>query len=378
MGHKLPSRTFGVELELAGLSQEQAFLVLRMAGLPVEDPCRHESQSVRMTKWRFHEDGSIRDTRNPDVTRTVEVVSPILTGAKGLKEIRRACAALEKAGGYVNDSCGLHVHVGAKDLTVAEVLTLCKRYTAYESFIDSVVHPSRRADANRYCHSVQRTLNDVEWSRYVERIRGDIRSYARQLAVWDDTLKKAEEWARPITVGDVAAHFSGQTTYPPLPREMSCYDCQRGRRGAIRGADGYYHGSYRCTDCRYQIENVRQEAASYRSTVQKLEALIAKGTWDSVEDMCNQVADRYRAVNLHAFPRHGTVEFRQHHGSLSGDKVTAWVTFVLEFVERSRKVAKSADKAKDTGPMMGLPKRIKDHFEARRRIMPNARYQTWA
>lgn len=36
---------------------------------------------------------------------------------------------------------------------------------------------------------------------------------------------------------------------------------------------------------------------------------------------------RYMAVNLNAVTRHGTVEFRQHAGTLNASKATAWVVF---------------------------------------------------
>lgn len=381
MGHKIPDRTFGVELEVAGLSQEQAFLVLRMAGLPVEDPCRHEAGHIRMQKWRFHDDGSIRDTRN-DVHRTVEVVSPILSGAKGLKEVRKACAALAKAGAYVNKSCGLHVHVGARDLTVPEVITLCKRYVAHESYIDSILHPSRRGGENRYCNSVQRTLNDIEWSRYVTRLNREIQSHQRWLEKFGPMIEAASKVATEVTVSDVQAHFSGTgTPSVAYPRRLACHNCQRGRGPAVRLPDGYYTGTSRCAECRYNVENFRNEASYYKDMITQIQAKIARGTWDSVEEMASQVADRYRAVNLHAFCRHGTIEFRQHHGALNGDKVSAWITFVLEFVERSRKIAKANEKRpkfKDASPLVGLPKRIKTHFEARRRLSAGARYETWA
>jgi hypothetical protein len=44
-------------------------------------------------------------------------------------------------------------------------------------------------------------------------------------------------------------------------------------------------------------------------------------------------SDRYRTINMAAFPRHGTVEFRQHAGTLNATKALAWVRLLLGFVD---------------------------------------------
>lgn len=69
---KIADRTFGVELEVAGISEEGAFLALRQAGIPVSDPNRY-SDSPRGS-WVIKDDGSIRSRDG----RSAEVVSPIL------------------------------------------------------------------------------------------------------------------------------------------------------------------------------------------------------------------------------------------------------------------------------------------------------------
>ena len=45
--------------------------------------------------------------------------------------------------------------------------------------------------------------------------------------------------------------------------------------------------------------------------------------------------DRYQTVNLASYLRHGTVEFRQHQGTLNGEKIGTWVRFVLSIVEKA-------------------------------------------
>lgn len=45
------------------------------------------------------------------------------------------------------------------------------------------------------------------------------------------------------------------------------------------------------------------------------------------------VGDRYHKVNLEAYSRHGTIEFRQHSGTVESGKIVPWVYFLINFVE---------------------------------------------
>lgn len=45
--------------------------------------------------------------------------------------------------------------------------------------------------------------------------------------------------------------------------------------------------------------------------------------------------DRYYAVNVAAYARHGTIEFRQHSASVNNNKVAHWIAFCLGFVAAS-------------------------------------------
>ena len=44
---------------------------------------------------------------------------------------------------------------------------------------------------------------------------------------------------------------------------------------------------------------------------------------------------RYHTVNLEAYTKHGTIEFRQHQGTLNGKKLLNWVKFVMALTEFS-------------------------------------------
>lgn len=52
--------------------------------------------------------------------------------------------------------------------------------------------------------------------------------------------------------------------------------------------------------------------------------------------------NRYYAVNVAAFGRHGTLEFRQHSGSVNASKVAYWIAFCVLFVEASRTTGMTA------------------------------------
>lgn len=48
------------------------------------------------------------------------------------------------------------------------------------------------------------------------------------------------------------------------------------------------------------------------------------------------LADRFMRVNLCAIQRHGTIEFRQHSGSVNADTILNWVQFIEQFVTASK------------------------------------------
>jgi hypothetical protein len=58
----------------------------------------------------------------------------------------------------------------------------------------------------------------------------------------------------------------------------------------------------------------------------------------TVEQIAAKVTDRnrYFKLNAESFFRHGTVEFRQHSGTIEADKVVNWITFLNNLVEYSK------------------------------------------
>jgi hypothetical protein len=94
--------TFGVELEVY-LPRGLIAVGGRHAGRQIPD---------LPEGWNAQGDGSLTDA--PHGYQGVEVVSPILKGEDGLRQLAAACAWLNGLGAKVTRKCGFHVHVGVR------------------------------------------------------------------------------------------------------------------------------------------------------------------------------------------------------------------------------------------------------------------------
>ena len=218
------TRRFGLELEFFNISQGRVKTLLEAAGIS----CWQSYYEDSGTGWKITDDGSI----NGDYS--VELVSPILSGVEGLREVAKVVKILSDAGAKVNKSCGLHVHVDANDLSSKVLFNVYRRYALHEDQIDSFMVKSRRENNNEYCKST-RTILD-------------------RTTVATDNLSALD-----------AAKLMDE-----------CY------------FHGYWSGG------------------------------------------------RYNKVNLCAYLRHGTIEFRHHGGTVNVEKVLSWIMFCVNFVETSK------------------------------------------
>ena len=96
------------------------------------------------THYKFVSDSSVRSLNSEEDRNSIECVSPILKGAKGLSSLKKACQALNNAGATVNKSCGLHVHIGVSELAGNAIVNIFKNYAMLEPIIDAFMAPSRR------------------------------------------------------------------------------------------------------------------------------------------------------------------------------------------------------------------------------------------
>lgn len=107
--------------------------------------------------FKFTTDSSLRGMDDP-----IECVSPVLTGANGKNALKNAVKTLNVAGANVNQTCGLHVHVGAAKLTAQQYCNVFVNYAYLEAVIDTFMAPSRRSDNAIFARSLQDHVLDLE------------------------------------------------------------------------------------------------------------------------------------------------------------------------------------------------------------------------
>lgn len=137
--------TFGVEIECLvqrGAVTEKA----REFSVPIS----YEGYNHRDNKhyFKFVSDASIRG-ENP-----IECVSPILSSKGGFEKLENCCKALNEAGAAVNKSTGLHVHIGAANLSGWQYCNVFINYQRLEKIIDTFMAASRRESNNMYCKTL--------------------------------------------------------------------------------------------------------------------------------------------------------------------------------------------------------------------------------
>lgn len=95
-----------------------------------------------------------------------ELISPILQGDEGLAEIREICSYASDHDWRIDSSCGLHVHIDARDLSSDQALQIAyayrRSYPLWKKFVGR-----RRAD-NSMCGSPQYNAADIKDIEHIE------------------------------------------------------------------------------------------------------------------------------------------------------------------------------------------------------------------
>jgi Putative amidoligase enzyme len=123
------NRKFGIEIEAYGIDRSRVAQALRNAGIA----CYTEGYNHDTSEnWKVVTDGSLQGNQ------TFELVSPILIGEDGLRQVRTVSEVLTQLGARINRTCGLHVHFDATQIDLQNWKRLLGNYAALETTIDSM------------------------------------------------------------------------------------------------------------------------------------------------------------------------------------------------------------------------------------------------
>lgn len=137
-------RKFGVEIEAYNCTTTKLKNALKEEGINVEfEGYTHATRP----HWKIVSDSSLSGDN------TFELVSPILEGESGLKELKKVCWILDACGAKINTSCGLHIHFDASNFTLDTWKNLALGYKTLETIIDNFMPSSRRN--NRFCRPLR-------------------------------------------------------------------------------------------------------------------------------------------------------------------------------------------------------------------------------
>ena len=120
---------FGIEIELTGITREQTARIAAeyLQGTYQEGGTYYDTKKVTASDgrvWKFTYDGSIHCQKKQSRQKvaagkdySVELVSPILTYQEDINTLQELVRRIRKAGGFTNNSCGIHIHLDGANHT---------------------------------------------------------------------------------------------------------------------------------------------------------------------------------------------------------------------------------------------------------------------
>lgn len=154
--------TYGVELEYTGASRGKIARAIAalVGGVAVYEGSHLDNWVVTMPdgrKWQVESDASVHGSeRGGD--RGGEVVSPVLK-IEDMGLLQEVVRVMRRNGARTDESCGGHVHVGAKDLNAYQLRNLCRLFYKNEELIYKMARV-RAARLGRWCRGMDRNFID--------------------------------------------------------------------------------------------------------------------------------------------------------------------------------------------------------------------------
>lgn len=294
------NRKFGIEIEAFGVDKHQLADALNQANIP----CFVESYNhLTKSHWKIVTDGSIRTDGSGNA---FELVSPPLITDSDLRQVQRVFDILKEKGAKVNSSCGLHVHVDARDIMDLPFLQiLFLRYSMWEPLTDLYFQTNRRLNRNRFTKSI------IQTSTYPSLMSRGNYPFAKPKNRILNSNQKMNEffWLKKLDL---------------LTGSHLQYSDESHQRNSFR---------LNFQDC---FENFKTSVVSGRFGTNSLSSFVGSHSNFLTQILSRGFSDRYKKLNLCSFAQHGTVEFRQLEGTLDSDKVLNWIEFCRTFVVVSK------------------------------------------
>ena len=141
----MKNTNFGIEIEMTGITRRKAATILaNHFGIPCDGEMVRDQQG---RIWKLEHDGSINTTGGSDTS--VELVSPICNYAD-IETIQEIIRKLREAKAKVNDSCGIHIHIDARNHTAATLRNICNIVVSKEDILTKALG-IRASRQERYC-----------------------------------------------------------------------------------------------------------------------------------------------------------------------------------------------------------------------------------
>jgi len=139
--------TFGIEIETIALTS-----AIREHGLDIGSYYHGRQVPYLPTGWIAKSDSSIRTT---GAGVGCEIVSPVLRGEDGLRQVFEVVKTLEEKGHRVNATCGVHVHVGWDPAWGTEKLARLITIVAYLEKGLYAITGTKSRERGMYCGGVR-------------------------------------------------------------------------------------------------------------------------------------------------------------------------------------------------------------------------------
>lgn len=141
--------TFGIEIETTVDLTEAS-----QNGLYIGNHIYGQQVPYLPAGWKAKSDGSIRTTQ-PN-RAGCEIVSPVLKGQDGLKQVLEVVKALEEKGHKVNATCGVHIHIGWEPTWGATKLARLITVTSYLEKAIYAITGTKNRERGQWCGGVRK------------------------------------------------------------------------------------------------------------------------------------------------------------------------------------------------------------------------------